>query len=1236
MSKLQELKRELSHRVLVLDGAMGTMIQRQNFTENDYRGERFIDYPHLLKGNNDLLSLTQPTCIKEIHKAYLEAGANLISTNTFNANRISMADYAMQDLVAELNRTSVKLVREAIEEYRQETQSTAPAYVVASIGPTNKSASLSPDVNNPGARNISFDDLVDAYGEQVGTLIDAGVDILLIETVFDTLNCKAALYAIHQELDKRSLSEYPVMVSGTITDKSGRVLSGQTVESFLNSVSHFPLLSIGLNCSFGADLLLPYVEELAQKAPFYVSAHPNAGLPNQLGAYDETPLTMRDKVSHYLDRKLVNIIGGCCGTSPDHIREIARLAHNAEPRKIATREPILKLSGLEPLNLLPNMNFINIGERTNVAGSRKFARLIREEKYEEAISIAREMVEGGAQVIDINMDDSMLDAQKSMITFLNLLASEPDIARLPFMIDSSKWEVIEAGLKCIQGKSIVNSISLKEGEDLFLAHAKQIKRYGAAVVVMAFDENGQADTLERRIEICTRSYKLLTEQVQFPPQDIIFDPNILAIATGIESHNHFAVDFIDTVKYIKQNLPLAKVSGGVSNLSFSFRGNNTVREAMHSVFLYHAIKAGMDMGIVNPGMLQIYDTIPEELLKPVEDVVLDIYPEATERLIALADKLKGSESTTKEQSVDQWRKLPVVDRLKHALMKGDTQYLKEDILEALPDFPQAIKLIEGPLMDGMKVVGTLFGEGKMFLPQVVKTARVMKKAVSILQPYIEKGRSGENAKKAGKVVIATVKGDVHDIGKNIVSVVMACNNFEVIDLGVMVPCADIIEAIKKQRPDFVCLSGLITPSLEEMLFVAKEMERNHFTMPLLVGGATTSKLHTAVKIAPAYSGLVVHCSDASQNVTVMTQLLAPDTQAQFEQSIRTEYESIRTQHYYKEHKMWSLEEAREKRHRIADENWPISSPNWGYGNQKIDLGDLSDLHTLINWNAFFHAWGVKNHYSDRTTHAESKIEAEKLLADAHAMFDKITQERWLEAKAVIGLYPAKACKEDILLYSPTDRNRLVGTLHCLRNQLDMGGEALSLADFIRPADEDQWDTIGLFALTTALGLDKRKAAFLEAGDEYSALLLQTLADRLAEAFSERLHQLVRTKYWGYAAGENLTAEELLRGHYQGIRPALGYPSIPDHSEKELLFSLLEVENIGVTLTENYMMTPASSICGLYLAHPSAHYFMVHRIQRDQLSDYICRKNRSEEQVMKQIGHLVEENIAPCACCAHTH
>lgn len=1228
MSKLQQIKELLSHRVLVLDGAMGTMIQRRKFSEEDYRGSRFADFHCLLKGNNDLLSITQPDAIRAIHASYLEAGANLISTNTFNANRISMADYEMQSLVTEMNISSVRLVREAIDTYK-ESHPESIAFVVASMGPTNKSASISPDVNNPGARNVSFDDHVASYGEQAGALIDAGADILLLETVFDTLNCKAGLYAIRQQLDARGIKEFPIMVSGTITDKSGRILSGQTIEAFINSISHADLLSVGLNCSFGADLLFPYIDEIARKSPFFVSAHPNAGLPNEFGAYDETAETMREKIKPYLDHRLVNIIGGCCGTSPDHIHEIAELARSARPHLIPEPTKMLRISGLEPLNIDRSLNFINIGERTNVAGSRKFARLIREEKFDEAIAIARDMVDNGAQVIDINMDDAMLDAKSSMVKFLQLLASEPDVAKLPFMIDSSKWDVIVAGLKCTQGKSIVNSISLKEGEEAFMAHAEEIKRLGAAVVVMAFDEKGQADSYERKIEICTRSYKILTEKVGYPAEDIIFDPNVLAIATGIEEHNNFAVDFINTVRYIKENLPYAKVSGGVSNLSFSFRGNDPVREAIHSVFLYHAIKEGMDMGIVNPGMLQIYDEIPKDLLDPVEDVVLNRRPDATERLLAIADQVKG-ETKDKETHEDTWRKTTVAERLKYALMKGITDFIEEDIHEALPLYPSTIQIIEGPLMDGMRKVGELFGEGKMFLPQVVKSARVMKNAVAVLQPFIEKEKEGSASTKAGKIVIATVKGDVHDIGKNIVSVVMTCNNFEVIDLGVMTPCETIMDAVKEHKPDFLCLSGLITPSLEEMAHVAEEMEANGFTIPLMVGGATTSKVHTAVKIAPHYSGLVIHGQDASQSVTILMKLTSESTKDSAAEEYRSENESRREAYYNTTQKVLSYAEASANAPVRQWQQAEISVPA-NLGNRLLTDIDIQTLRQYINWTFFFKAWEIKGHYPEVLHDPLKGEEATNLYNDAQAMLDKIIAEKWLTVNGVVGIYPANSIGNDIEVYDIEDQEKSIGMFYTLRNQMESGGPSLSQADVLAPKGTRK-DYMGLFAVTSGIGLNEKKEAFKAAGDDYSAILIQSIADRLAEAAAEWLHLQVRKDIWGYAPDENLSVEELLKERYRGIRPAFGYPSLPDHSEKVLMYKLLDANRIGAQLTENYMMDPSSSVCGCYFADPSSNYFMVSKIDGEQVIDYAKRKGESVDEVMRQVGRLVVEHGKGCPCC----
>ncbi len=1228
MSKLQQIKELLSHRVLVLDGAMGTMIQRRKFSEEDYRGSRFADFHCLLKGNNDLLSITQPDAIRAIHAAYLEAGANLISTNTFNANHISMADYEMQSLVPEMNAASVRLVREAIDSY-QKSHPESIAFVVASIGPTNKSASISPDVNNPGARNVSFDDHVASYGEQAGALIDAGADILLLETVFDTLNCKAGLYAIRQQLDARGIKEFPIMVSGTITDKSGRILSGQTIEAFINSISHADLLSVGLNCSFGADLLLPYIDEIARKSPFLVSAHPNAGLPNEFGAYDETAETMREKIRPYLDHRLVNIIGGCCGTSPDHIREIAELARNARPHLVQEPPKMLRISGLEPLNIDRSLNFVNIGERTNVAGSRKFARLIREEKFDEAIAIARDMVDTGAQIIDINMDDAMLDAESSMVKFLQLLASEPDVAKLPFMVDSSKWDVIVAGLKCTQGKSIVNSISLKEGEDAFVARAEEVRRLGAAVVVMAFDERGQADSYERKIEICTRSYKILTEKVGYPAEDIIFDPNVLAIATGIEEHDNFAVDFINTVRYIKKNLPYAKVSGGVSNLSFSFRGNDPVREAIHSVFLYHAIKEGMDMGIVNPGMLQIYDEIPKDLLEPIEDVVLNRRPDATERLLAIADQVKGG-TKDKEIQEDIWRTNSVAERLKHALMKGITDFIEDDINEALPLYPSTIQIIEGPLMDGMRKVGELFGDGKMFLPQVVKSARVMKKAVAVLQPYIEQEKEGGASTKAGKVVIATVKGDVHDIGKNIVSVVMTCNNFEVIDLGVMTPCETIMEAVKEHKPDFLCLSGLITPSLEEMAHVAEEMEAKGLTIPLMVGGATTSKVHTAVKIAPHYSGLVIHGQDASESVTILMKLTSESTKKRAAEEYRSENESRRETYYNKVQKVLPYMEACANKPITKWQQTEISVPA-NLGNRLLMDIDIQTLRQYINWTFFFKAWEIKGHYPEVLSDPLKGVEATNLYNDAQAMLDNIVAEKWLTVNAVVGIYPANSIGNDIEVYDIEDHEKPVGMFYTLRNQMESGGPSLSQADDLAPKGTRK-DYMGLFAVTSGIGLNEKKEAFKVAGDDYSAILIQSIADRLAEAAAEWLHLQVRKDIWGYAPDEILSIEDLLKERYRGVRPAFGYPSLPDHSEKTTMYQLLDADRIGASLTESYMMDPSSSVCGCYFAAPSSKYFMVGKIDDEQVIDYAKRKGQSVDEVMRQVGRLVIEHGKGCPCC----
>ncbi|GAB4318113.1 MAG: methionine synthase [Bacteroidales bacterium] len=1213
----------IKNRILLLDGAMGTMIQRYKLTEEDYRGGLFKNFPNDLKGNNDLLCLTQPEIIRQIHSEYLEAGADIIETNTFNANRYSQADYHLEEKVYEINRRAAEIARSAADEYTGRTPS-KPRYVAGAIGPTNKTASLSPDVNNPGYREVNFDDLVSAYREQVKGLLDGGAELLLIETVFDTLNAKAALMAVSHELRSRGI-RVPVMVSGTITDASGRTLSGQTTEAFLNSVSHLDLFTVGLNCALGARDLRPYLEELSNKAPFYVSVYPNAGLPNELGEYDDTPESMADQLRDFVENRFVNIIGGCCGTTPDHIRAFAKLIQDAPPRPKPDNDHHLKLSGLEPLMVYPGSNFINIGERTNVSGSRKFARLIREGNYEEALSVAREQVENGAQIIDINMDDAMLDAKKAMVTFLNLLASEPDIARVPVMIDSSKWEVIEAGLKCVQGKAIVNSISLKEGEEVFRKHAQTIRDFGAAVVVMAFDEEGQAASYERKIEICERAYRILTREIGFPPEDIIFDPNILAIATGMEEHNNYAVDFINATRWIKENLPYARVSGGISNLSFSFRGNNVVREAIHSVFLYHAIRAGLDMGIVNPGMLQVYDEIEPTLLKLVEDVVLNRRKDATERLIAYAEKIAdGKLEPGKTQKTDEWRKLPVEERLKHALIKGLTQHIDEDVEEARQKYPRALDVIEGPLMDGMNVVGDLFGSGKMFLPQVVKSARVMKKAVAVLLPYIEAEQKAEGpVKKAGKIVLATVKGDVHDIGKNIVGVVLACNNFEVIDMGVMVPAEKILEKVREENADILGLSGLITPSLEEMVHVASEMERTGVKIPLLIGGATTSELHTAVKIAPNYHAPVIHVRDASRAVGVSSSLISDEMRDDYVNSVEERYEKVRTDYAGRKSKSVyiSLKEARENRFK----------PDWnGYLPEKPNhtgitvLNDVTPeiLRPYIDWTFFFHAWKLNGKYPAIFDDPLKGEEAKKLFDDANRMLDRIISENMIETGAVTGIFPACSEGDSVKVFSDDKMEKELAVFHFLRNQQQKpdGIPNLSLADFIAPCGSGITDYLGLFVVTAGKGLETWTARFEKEMDDYSSIMLKVLTDRLAEAYAEYLHERVRKEIWGYDPEEEMTVEQMLAEKYRGIRPAPGYPACPEHSEKRVLFDLLNAEkNAGVHLTENFAMYPAASVSGFYFAHPMSQYFNVGKIGKDQVQDYAARKGVSVETVERWLN-----------------
>ena len=1227
-----DIRKELEKRILVIDGAMGTMIQQYKLEEKDYRGKRFADWHKDLKGNNDLLSITQPHIIKAIHKEYLKAGADIIETNTFSDTKIAMADYDMQELAYELNYESAKIAKEAIQEFYKEfpEQANVPKFVAGAIGPTNRTLSLSPNVNDPGFRAITFDELVDAYAEQVKGLIDGGADILLIETIFDTLNAKAALFAI-QNYCKSIDKKMPVMVSGTITDASGRTLSGQTTEAFLNSVSHVDLLSVGLNCALGAKDMRPYLEELATKAPFFVSAYPNAGLPNQFGEYDQDAHEMGHQIEDFLKAGFLNIVGGCCGTTPAHIKRIAELAKTSAPRKKPEPDALMHLSGLEPVTLRPESNFMNVGERTNVTGSKKFLRLINEGNYEEALSIAKDQVDGGAQVIDVNMDEGMLDSEACMTRFLNLIASEPDIARVPIMIDSSKWSVIEAGLKCVQGKAIVNSISLKEGEEKFIEQAEKVKQYGAAVIVMAFDEVGQADTLQRRKDICKRAYDILVDKVKFPAQDIIFDPNIFPVATGMDEHKLNALDFFNATKWIKENLPHAKVSGGVSNVSFSFRGNDHVREAIHSAFLYHAVRNGMDMGIVNPAQLVVYDDIDKKLLELIEDVLLNRREDATERLVEHAESLKGitKEKTEKDE---EWRRGTVEERLSYALVKGLVEHIDADTEEARLKLGRPLHVIEGPLMAGMNIVGDLFGAGKMFLPQVVKSARVMKKAVAYLEPYLlaEKeanklaGIAGDGRTNAGKILLATVKGDVHDIGKNIVGVVLACNNYEIIDLGVMVSCDKILEEAKKHNVDVIGLSGLITPSLDEMVHVAKEMERLGFKTPLLIGGATTSKVHTAVKIAQNYSGPVVHVNDASKSVPVASSLISDELRAAFMQEVTKDYERVREQNKnaQSQNKFISIEEARENKFPVDWNKTEIAKPTL-IGNKVFDDYDLKEIAEYIDWTPFFHSWELKGSYPKIFNDPERGAEAKKLFDDAQKMLKQLIAEKWLKAKAVIGIYPAKAKGDDVEL----SVNNETVVFHTIRQQTKKpaGQYNVALSDFILPATINQQPTtttdyIGAFALTTGIGIDEHVARFEKDHDDYSAIMLKALADRLAEAFAELMHKKVRKEYWGYASAENLANEDLIKEEYAGIRPAPGYPAQPDHTEKPIIWDLLEVEkNTGMILTESMAMVPTAAVSGLYFAHPDSHYFGIGKIQKDQVADYAKRKGMTIDVTERWLG-----------------
>lgn len=1216
--RLQQL---LSQRILVMDGAMGTMIQSYKLDEQAFRGDPFKDHPQELKGNNDLLSLTQPAIIKEIHRHFMEAGADIICTNTFNASAISQQDYGTAHLAYEINAAAARIAREAAAEMTTQ-QPGKPRFVAGSLGPTNRTLSISPDVNNPGYRNITFDQVMKSYYDATAGLVEGGADILLVETIFDTLNAKAAIYAILHYFETRQLSR-PLMISGTITDASGRTLSGQTVEAFWYSVAHARPLSVGLNCALGAREIHPHIRTLSTIADCYISTHPNAGLPDEMGSYIDSPTSMASILKGFAHEGLVNFVGGCCGSTPDHIRAIANAVANLPPRTRPTITSYTCLSGLEPLVIQPDSLFVNIGERTNVAGSRKFARLIKNKNYEEALQIAREQVENGAQVIDVNMDDAMLEAKEEMTTFLLYLASEPDISRVPIMIDSSKWEVIEAGLKCLQGKGIVNSISLKEGEANFIHQAKEIRKYGSAAIVMAFDEKGQADTLERRLEIIERSYKILTEKADVPEHDIIFDANIFAIGTGIEEHRNFARDYIEACRVIKERHPHVLISGGVSNISFSFRGNDPIREAIHSVFLYHAIKAGMDMGIVNPGQLTIYEDIPPQLLERVEDVVLNRRPDATDRLLEVADEFSG---TVKNENKElTWRNLSVEERLAHALIKGISQYIEEDTEAARQLLPAAINVIEGPLMNAMNHVGDLFGDGKMFLPQVVKSARVMKQAVTYLMPFIEaekKAGSTSSLHSKGKILLATVKGDVHDIGKNIVSVVLRCNNYEVIDIGVMVPGEVILQKAREENVDIIGLSGLITPSLEEMTHIAMEMERSGFNIPLLIGGATTSKMHTAVKIQPHYQGLAIHVNDASRAVGIVGRLLDKKNRDALTSEIKNEYQELRQKREALSNSipLLPLPQARINKPRF---DWKTDTPPKPRLThiQLFDNFSIKELAHYIDWTFFFKAWELKGHYPDILEHKTIGPGARKLFDDAQAMLERIQKEELLKARGVAGIFPANSIEDDILVYKDENRSQTAAVIHNLRQQAHKPGQPnLSLADFIAPRESGIADYIGAFTVTAGLGLQEAVTTFKKSGDDYQAIMIQFLADRLAEAFAERLHEIIRKETWGYAFNEDLSIHQLLKEKYQGIRPAPGYPSCPDHTEKETLFRLLHTqENTSVKLTENYMMTPTASVCGYYFSHPQSHYFFVGKISKDQAEDYAQRKGMDLETIEKWLS-----------------
>jgi 5-methyltetrahydrofolate--homocysteine methyltransferase len=1204
--RIQKLHETLKQRILILDGATGTMIQRHKLDEAAYRGARFADWPSDLKGNNDLLAITQPEIIRGIHEQYLDAGADIIETNTFNATRVAMADYDMQDLSYEINVAATMLARQAADSFSTDDK---PRYVAGVLGPTNRTCSISPDVNDPSFRNIIFTELADAYAESTRGLIEGGADIILIETIFDTLNAKAAIFAVKQVFADDGI-ELPIMISGTITDQSGRTLTGQLTEAFYNSLRHAEPISIGLNCALGPEDLRQYVHEMSRIAEVYVSAHPNAGLPNEMGGYDLGADDMAKAIGEWADRGFLNIVGGCCGTTPEHIRAFADIVADKKPRAVPDIPVECRLSGLEPFNIGADSLFVNVGERTNVTGSAMFKRLIKEESYEQALSVAAQQVENGAQIIDINMDEGMLESREVMVRFLNLIAAEPDISRVPVMIDSSKWDIIEAGLQCVQGKSVVNSISLKEGEESFVRYARLVRQYGAAVIVMAFDEDGQADTYERKVEICTRSYRILTETVGFPPEDIIFDPNIFAVATGIEEHNNYAVDFIEATRTIKQTLPHAMVSGGVSNVSFSFRGNNPVREAIHSVFLYHAIKAGMDMGIVNAGQLAVYDDLPEELRDAVEDVIQNKNADATDRLLDIAPQYVGDGKAAESKQDLAWREKPVNERLAHALVKGITDFIDEDTEEARQQADIPLHVIEGPLMDGMNIVGDLFGAGKMFLPQVVKSARVMKKAVAYLMPYLEAEKEGE-IQSNGKILMATVKGDVHDIGKNIVGVVLQCNNYEVIDLGVMVPAETILAKAKEHDVDIIGLSGLITPSLDEMVHMASEMQRLEMDIPLMIGGATTSRIHTAVKIDPKYSSAVVYVPDASRAVGVAGELLSEDRKADYLKSLKGEYQTMREERGKRtaNRKTFTLQQARDNAYKGDWTSYTPPKPTFT-GIKTFDDYSLQEISGYIDWTPFFHAWELAGKYPKILGDEVVGSEATRLFEDAQKMLKQIIDEKWLQARAVIGFFPANSVGDDIELYTDDERKEVKAVLHHLRQQMAKPSDRPNscISDFVAPKDSGKNDYVGAFAVTTGIGIDKHVQRFEADHDDYSSILLKALADRLAEAFAELMHERVRKEFWAYATDEDMDNDALIKEAYQGIRPAPGYPACPDHTEKATLWSLIEPDrNASITITESFAMLPTAAVSGFYFSHPDAKYFGTGKIQKDQVEDYARRK-----------------------------